>query len=73
MSRYYVAKRPDSWLGVCEVPDGQTEIFYHHMNWPELARHTSSFTVSSFPQCIDPQTGWWVPLVDEDLLMDIGL
>ena len=73
MSRYYTAKRPESFPGVCEVPDGQTGFFYHHANWPELTRAHNTFMTSTFEQCTDPQTGWWTPLMDEDLLMDEGL
>lgn len=73
MSRYYVSKRSNSFDGVCEVPDGQEEIFYHHSRWPELTNRSFKFYMASLAECTHPDTGWWVPLMDEDLLMDEGL
>lgn len=73
MSRYYVAKRPREFLGVCEVPEGRTDIFFQHLQWPELTRVGTAFRAATFTECTDPETGWWTPLWDEDLLMDEGL
>ncbi len=72
-SRYYVARPPSKWPGVCEVPDGQTDHCFHHLKWPERNTFPMPFVGGKFHECIDPVTGWWVPMPDEDLLMDIGL
>lgn len=73
-SRYFVSKQLGRWPGVCEVPDGQDRIYYHHRNWPKRTSDGPlSFLHGSFAECTDPVSGHWIPMIDEDLQMDDGL
>lgn len=73
-SRYYVA-RPDhaNWSGVCEVVGDDEGGYYHHANWPQRSDYRNVWTGYTFAMATHPVTGWWVPMIDPDLLMDEGL
>lgn len=78
-SRYYVSRRPGSWLGVTEVVGERPTHYFHHQDWPVRSNVLHPFLGGSadFASCIDPHSGWWVPFMplpmDEDLLVDAGL
>ena len=72
-SRFYVPRTAGVWPGVCEVPDGQRQVYLHHMFWPERTDRMERFPAGTYDECVDPVKGYWLLMMDTDMLVDEGL